>query len=171
MYDAGTQAATVAVQRLARLPTTGWLDAETWAALWTVERPRVKPPRRQPTIKDTPGPKDGRRYWHRMSGKEVDFQKDGGPPWYPGRPFGPNEVGWHVQRLQEILGLHPSGRFNVHVAARVRGVRQQMGIPVSDVVDVRVAEYLDPGPYTTVAPGPSPSGAATGQGPVPSARA
>jgi hypothetical protein len=37
--------------------------------------------------------------------------------------------------------------MNLETVAAVRGARKLAGLPVADVVDLRLAQYLDPGPY------------------------
>lgn len=146
-----TQKAALHVQELASLPRTGLIDWETYAAVWTVQKPQVKPP-------DEPRPIDRRSqrlrakrqkdYWRRVSNR-VAFITDGSqPPWWPGRPFGPGECGWHVEVLQDLAQARKTGAYNRETASRVRALRRVHGLPVSDVVDLALAVALDPGPWT-----------------------
>lgn len=149
-YDAVTQKAAIHVQELAGLPRTGLIDQDTWAAVFTVERPVVAPPaeKKPPSARvlrlRTKRLKD---YWRRVS-QRVEFTADGSqPPWWPGRPFGPGEYGWHVETLQELVQARKTGLFNRETCARVRALRRIHGLPVSDVVDLPLAVALDPGPW------------------------
>ena len=154
VYDRATQSAVVAVQRLAGLDPTGRLDSATWAAVWTVEQPaRPKPPeapalptRPKKTYRHT---KQSWRYWRKYSTMDLDYTRNGpdDPPWYPGRPFGPNEVGFHVREFQAKIGARPTGHFNKALALQVRGLRKAADLPVCDFVDIQLARYVDPGPY------------------------
>lgn len=143
--------AAIEVQKLAGLPTTGMVDADTWAAVWTVEKPKLEPP----AVKPAPTRRQlrlrahrQRDYWRRVSNR-VSFNGDGSqPPWWPGRPFGPGEYGWHVEVLQDLVQARKTGVFNHETKRRVRALRRVHGLPVSDVVDLPLAVALDPGPWT-----------------------
>lgn len=149
-YDSVTQTAVIHVQQLAGLPRTGLLDADAYAAVWTVEKPKVEPP----PVKPAPTKRQLRvkaqlqkDYWRRVSNR-VQFVADGSqPPWWPGRPFGPNETGWHVEVLQDLVQARKTGTYNRETASRVRALRRIHGLPVSDVVDLPLAVALDPGPW------------------------
>lgn len=154
VFDGDTQRAVINVQRLAGLPLSGCIDAATWDAVWTVQRPpkvnAVAPPLEPnpATVKRTVRGDRKSTYWRRHSKAGVEYGADpDAPPWYPGRPFGPNESGWHVQRVQELIGLNPTGRFTQEVARRVRGVQRMNDLPVSGIVDAATARTIDPGPW------------------------
>lgn len=149
-YDSITQKAVVHVQELAGLPRTGLIDQDTWAAVWTVEKPVVAPPaeKKPPSARvlrlRTKRLKD---YWRRVS-QRVAFVADGSqPPWWPGRPFGPGEYGWHVEVVQDLVQARKTGLYNRETSARVRALRRIHGLPVSDVMDLALAVALDPGPW------------------------
>lgn len=149
-WDAITQKAAIHVQELANLPRTGLIDRETYEAVWTVVKPQVKPP-------DEPKPVDRRaqrlrarrqkEYWRQVSNR-VTFTTDGTTPrWWPGRPFGPGEHGWHVEALQDLVQARKNGVYGKETAARVRALRRLHKLPVSDVTDLALAVALDPGPW------------------------
>jgi hypothetical protein len=156
-FDAVTQKAVLHVQELAKLPKTGVIDLSTWDAVFTIEKPVVAPPA-EPKPPDRRGlrlkAKKTRDYWRRVSSR-VEFTTDGSqPPWWPGRPFGPGEFGWHVEQLQRLLQARETGTFTKELGARVRAARRLHGLPVSNVVDLRLAVALDPGPWASPATGP-----------------
>lgn len=149
-YDAVTQTAAIELQRMTGLPVTGLIDADTWAAVWTADKPVREPPKE-------PAPPTGRQlrlrakrqkdYWRRVS-QHADYVSDGSQPrWWPGRVFGPGDTGWHVEVLQELLQARKTGKFTKELAARVRAARRAAGLPVSDLVDLPLACTLDPGPW------------------------
>lgn len=153
VFDGATQAAALEVQRLAGLPATGIIDQDTWHAAWTAERPKVEPPERKPATEAATkaqlkkGATKAKDYWRRVSNR-VEFVTDGTqPPWWPGRPFGPGEFGWHVEQLQRLLQARITGRYTKELGARIRALRRLHGLPVSDLVDMRLAVILDPGPW------------------------
>lgn len=148
LYDGRTQRAVYEVQEVLGRPRTGLLGAEEWPVPWETPRPRKPLP--EPPPKPTPwesrqAARDRKKKWLRHSNHRVQFGTDpDAPPWYPGRPFGPHEIGDHVRRVQEILGLTPSGRYTLQMTQRIRGWQRAMGLPVSGVVDIRTACLLDP---------------------------
>lgn len=153
VFDAQTQQAALHVQRLAGLPATGVIDEDTWRAVWTVEKPKLEPPAPKPAPRPvTKAQVKGQKakvkdYWRRVSNR-VEFVSDGSqPPWWPGRPFGPGEHGWHVSMLQRLLQARETGRFTQELGRRVRAARRLHGLPVSDVVSLDLAVALDPGPW------------------------
>lgn len=163
-YDKPTQQAILEVQRLAGQRPTGMLDADAWAAVEVVEKPKP-PPAPDPPPAQTGGHavRKARRkgkstfmtYWRRYSNRGVVYgNTEGAPNWYPGKPFGPNEQGWHVKRLQELLGLKPTGWYNLNVQRKVRGLQRLHGLPVSGVCDVRVAALVDPDNVSEEVDGP-----------------
>lgn len=148
-WDSVTQSAAVEVQRLAGLPVTGLIDADTWAAVWTVEKPKIEPKPVQPPSRRAQRLKHQltRDYWRRISATAT-FTGDGSQPrWWPGRPFGPGEHGWHVEVLQDLIQARKTGVYGRETAARVRALRRVHQLPVSDVVDLPLAVALDPGPW------------------------
>lgn len=154
VYDAPTQAAVVAIQRLTGLPPDGLLGPDVWEAVRTAERPpRPKPPAPAP-LKPGPPAGSGRKralYWRRMSRYGVKYGQDPeAPPWWPGRPFGANERGFHVRELQELLGLKPTGFYNANTVRRVRGLQQLHDLPVSGICDLTLARLVDPPPWPMV---------------------
>lgn len=148
-YDSVTQMAAADLQKAAGLPVTGMIDLDTWNAVWQyVKPPQLPPEKPQPTKSQLRlRAKRQKDYWRRVS-QHTDHITDGSqPPWWPGRPFGPGESGWHVERLQELLQARKTGTFNRETASRVRAARRKAGLPVSDLVDLTLAVVLDPGPW------------------------
>lgn len=93
--------------------------------------------------------------WRAISSYKVKYgATSDAPPWYPGRPFAFPEEGWHVRELQAALGVKETGRFNRDTEARVRGLQQVAGHPVSGVVDAITACLIDPGPWADLVPPP-----------------
>lgn len=145
-YDGPTQRAAVAVQKAASLPVTGWVDWATWDAVWTSQRP-VRPPEDPTPAKPKRISKEQWDYWRKTSAYDITYGKDeNDPPWYPGRPFGRHERGWHVRELQNLLSLKPTGCFNEDTERRVRGWQRMHGLPASGVVDSPTARHIDPQP-------------------------
>lgn len=145
-----TQTAALDVQRLAGLPRLGCIDRDTYEAVWTVTKPKVEPPAKpQPTKGQLRlRAKKQKDYWRRVS-NDVTFTVDGSqPPWWPGRPFGPGDQGWHVEALQDAIQARKTGVYNRETASRVRALRRLHGLPVSDLVDLALAVAIDPGPWT-----------------------
>lgn len=154
VWGGTVQAAVIHVQQLAGLPTTGVLGQEVWDAVRTVQP--VKSAKPKPASEWDPGQKCPKpagarerwRYWLRYSKYGVEYgTTPDAPPWWPGRPFGPHEKGWHVLRVQELLGVKPTGCMNGGTVRRVRGWQRLRGLPVTGIVDVHMATELDPGPY------------------------
>ncbi len=150
VYDGDTQKAVIDLQTRADLPRTGLVDPATWAAVWThAPSPRPAPPK----VEKVPGrvrssTRKSWHYWRRFSTFEIRYGTDPAlPPWWPGRPFGPHEKGWHVREIQTLLGLKDTGTFNADTQARVRGVQRMHHVPISGVVDGRTALLIDPGPW------------------------
>lgn len=156
VFDGSVQAAVIDVQRRTGLPVTGLLDPDTWAAVWAYSPPqRVAP--------EVPKqPKGGRQlrhgsrkswdYWRRFSNHNIQYGEDpAAPPWWPGRPFGPHEKGWHVREIQELLDVKPTGTYNRDTQRRVAGVQRVNDLPVSGIVDRRTALLIDPGPWASPA--------------------
>lgn len=143
-YDGPTQRAAVTVQEALGLPVTGWIDQGTWEAVWRHRRPQ-RAPEPDPPAKPKRLTKQQWEHWRLQSQFDIRYGKDDGdPPWYPGRPFGRHESGWHVRQVQEILGLKPTGRFNEETQRRVRGWQKMRGLPASGVIDSPTARLLDP---------------------------
>jgi peptidoglycan hydrolase-like protein with peptidoglycan-binding domain len=149
VFDAPTQAAVSHVQKLVGLPVDGLLTRDTWEAVWTAERPpRPEPPKVPEPVRRSHYTKKNWKYWNRFSRRDITYATGPDePPWFPGRPFGPHESGWHVRILQDLLQVRSTGVMNLETVAAVRGARKLAGLPVADVVDLRLAQYLDPGPY------------------------
>lgn len=149
-FSAVTQTAALEVQKLAGLPLTGLVDHDTWAAVWTVTKPQPAPPTVAPAVTKRQlrlRSQKQKDYWRRVSNR-VEFIADGSqPPWWPGRPFGPGEYGFHVETLQDLVQARKTGVFNRETASRVRALRRVHGLPVSDAVDLPLAVALDPGPW------------------------
>lgn len=155
-YDGGTQRAAVAVQKASALPVTGLVNRDTWEAVWTVQRPAKPAPAPTPTAEPTPAQKASvtKRRWHhwrRMSAHGVDYGAERDTPaWWPGRPFGAHERGWHVREAQQLLGVKPTGVYNADTVRRVRGYqRMHAGLNPTGIMDLPTARHLDPGPYET----------------------
>lgn len=157
VWGGTVQAAVVHVQQLAGLPTTGVLGPEVWEAVRTVQRPKPVPREKWKDPQAHTKPKWSRagrgqyekwHYWRRYSQYGIEYgTTPDAPPWWPGRPFGPHEKGWHVSVLQEKLGVKPTGCMNPGTVKRVRGWQRLRGWPVTGIVDVNMACELDPGPY------------------------
>jgi peptidoglycan hydrolase-like protein with peptidoglycan-binding domain len=145
LYDGHTQRAVVEVQERAGLSRTGLLGPREWAAVWThtpAPKPPPKPPERRKLTRQEL--RERRRYWKRVSEWQVEpGTSPDAPAWYPGRPFGPRHEGEHVKAVQEVLGFHVSGRFQVALARRVAGVQRAHGLPESGVVDARTATLIE----------------------------
>lgn len=152
VYNAVVQGAVLDVQRRTGLPATGLLDASTWAATWTWEAPKKVPPQvpKEPTggrhLK--PQSRKSWHYWRRFSNYQVQYGTDpDAPPWWPGRPFGRHEKGWHVREVQSLLGVKETGTFNADTQRRVAGLQRIRQHPVSGIVDLQTALLIDPGPW------------------------
>lgn len=144
IFDGQTQRAAVKVQEAASLPVTGWIDRDTWEAVWTAQRPAPVPVDLTPT-KPKSISKEQWDYWRKTSKHNITYGKDPtDPPWYPGRPFGRHESGWHVREVQNLLGLKLTGIYNEDTARRVRGWQKMHGLPASGVMDSTTARRLDP---------------------------
>lgn len=153
-YDGGTQRAAVAVQKASGLPVTGMVDADTWRAVWAVQRPAkaVPEPVAEPTLTHKRKSSVSKRRWHhwrRMSAAGIEYGMDpDAPMWWPGRPFGSHERGWHVREAQLLLGIKPTGVYNRDTVARVKGYqRMRPGLMPTGILDLPTARQLDPGPY------------------------
>ncbi len=151
-YDGLLQQLVIDVQRRTGQPTTGLLDMGTWDATWLYERPAN--PRPEVAKEKTggrqlrPQSKKSWHYWRRFSNYQVQYGTDpDAPPWYPGRPFGRHEKGWHVREVQQLLGIKETGTYNADTQARVRGLQRLADLPVSGIVDRATAAAIDPGPW------------------------
>lgn len=143
-FDGPTQRAAVKVQQAAQLPVTGWIDRDTWMAVWTAQRPAPKPVDTTPT-RPKGISKEQWDYWRKTSQYNIVYGSDpDDPPWYPGRPFARHESGWHVRQMQELLGVKPTGIFNEDTTRRLRGWQRMHGLPASGVMDSTTARHLDP---------------------------
>jgi hypothetical protein len=158
-FDGPTQKAAVQVQEWAGLPVTGTIDQATWEAVWTVVRPPREKPPTPPPMEELPSFRTIERkvrvpnkatalYWKRYSRAGVEYgATPDAPYWYPGRPFGANEMGWHIRMCQQLLGLKQTGWFNRQLTVRVRGLQKIHDLPVSGIVDVKTACVIDPPPW------------------------
>lgn len=150
LYDGPTQRGVAEVQQILGVPVTGRLGPDEWAAVWEREPPGKpeSPPKPEPTTNERYYAKlrrqRERERWAKYSKYKIVYNNPGAPPWYPGRPFGPNETGPHVERLRELLGFRPKGRYTKEMARRVSGLQRAHGLPESGLCDVRLAAILDP---------------------------
>lgn len=151
VFDGATQKAVIYLQKLTGQPVDGQIGPDTWAAVFTYQRPpRVK--RDQPPPPSGPNvirhSKRSWHYWRTFSSHGTSYATTpGAPPWYPGRPFGLHESGWHVREVQAHLGVKETGFFNHCTLRRVRGLQRLHRLPVSGIVDETTACLIDPGPW------------------------
>jgi hypothetical protein len=123
------------VQQVLGLPVTGRLGPDEWTAVRERELPGKPepPPKPEPTANERYYAKLRKQReqerWAKFSKYKVVYNQPGAPAWYPGRPFGPNETGPHVERLRELLGLRAKGRYTKDMARRVSGLQRAHGLP------------------------------------------
>lgn len=153
VYDGHTQKAAVDVQKKLGLPVDGLIGPDTWAAVWAYAPPKRQQPPPVEKVRGRVRALNGHsrkswHYWRKFSNWKIQYAQDPDlPPWWPGRPFGPHERGWHVREIQTLLSVPETGTYNKETVRRVRGVQRLHEIPVSGVVDARTALLIDPGPW------------------------
>jgi len=148
IFDGPTQKAVIWIQKRAKLPVTGTIDRYTWEAVWQLPMWWQWADPDLPKVEHEPRTVSGKRifkYWTRLSRDNPGYGMDPNAPWwYPGKPFGRHERGYHVRHMQQLLGIRETGCVNEQTARRLRGFQRLMGLPVSGVCDAVTAAKLDP---------------------------
>lgn len=127
-FDGPTQRACTTLQRELGLPMTGVLDADTWAAVWTVE-----------------GPLPGRVPALAVQAPDAPTEPTEPlvtPSWWPGQEFGDiGEKGPHVTKVLRLMGCQGTV-YSQALARRVKGLQRLHGLAPTGRVDLATSRLV-----------------------------